>query len=208
MAPRIQPISGSFLLCQATATNLNLKEANNLNSQSFSFIHLLIDPLPATSLVIRPLNSTSLELNWQNPIFLYDSLQIVCYLNEISSHREAYLNQTVLNNKSDLFSTKVGSSSQFLIINNLKPGANYNCTIFTVRYENEEVFSIVKSQTVKEMTSKLQYFGFFLAEKLFLVHEGKDTFWPNWTDSKNCNFFLLSLFSNIFCVIIFLTICY
>lgn len=154
MSPRIQPIPGSFLLCQATATNLNLKEQNFTNYQSFSLIYLLIDPLPATSLVIKSVNSTSLELNWQNPIYFYDSLQIVCYLNEdVNVRNEPYLNQTILNKQPD-FISGLDNPNQFLVINNLKPGGKYNCTIYTVRYENEEFFSTVKSQTVKEMTSK------------------------------------------------------
>jgi hypothetical protein len=156
MSPRIQPIPGSFLLCQATATNINLKEQNFSSFQSFSLIYLLIDPLPATSLVIKSINSTSLELNWQNPIYFYDTLQIVCYLNEIAHlQNEPYLNQTILNSNPDLINNAI-NSNQILVINNLKPGAHYNCTIYTVRYENEEFFSTVKSQTVKEMTSKLK----------------------------------------------------
>ena len=153
MSPRAQPVPGSFLLCQATATNLNLREQNASNYQSFSRIFLLIDPLPATSLVLKPINATSLELNWQNPVYFYDSLQIVCFLNEVESRHAAYLNQTILNNRPETVTSAV-NSNQFLIINNLRPGANYNCTILTLRYENEEFFSTVKSQTVTEITSK------------------------------------------------------
>lgn len=144
MLPRSEPKPGSFVRCTAQCIDSVDRSRPPMSSAS---VNLLIEPAPVSNLFMKRINETAVELAWMAPVYFYDYLDMMCYLDEV--HLRPEFGQASRKIGERLFpkQTSVAASSRNLVnpppalvsstnrytLGNLIPGAVYNCTLVTVR---------------------------------------------------------------------------
>lgn len=138
MLPRSEPKPGSFIRCSAQTIDASDRSRPGL----FASANLLIEPAPVSNLFMKRNNETSIELIWMSPGYFYDYLDMICYLDEdivrpeygaaVRKISERLFPKSSQVSRNLAPNTPLVSSNRHPL-NNLIPGAVYNCTLITVR---------------------------------------------------------------------------